>query len=166
MVCGDIFQNVFCPRRPLNLNRVSLCRLIQTEVNSKVILRIVATSAANLFDLSHWLLPNTGLLLRIRRSRDRDLRSDASSIALLPNQSNLQPIALNRRRAVQQLRRSVDTVDYDIHVAVVVVIAKRAPTRRNSIRHAATGNVRYLFELPGAQVAIDILVLGVWRIQM
>ena len=80
------------------------------------------------------------------------------------NQLDLDPFAIQRGIAAQQLRNGVDAIHRDVHGAIVVVIAKSAAARRSIFHNARAALFGHLFKAAVLQIAVEIFVLGVFQI--
>src|ERR1700722_10727922 len=65
---------------------------------------------------------------------------------------------------MEQLRNGVDAVDGNIHVAIVVVVAKGAAARGRVFQDAGTSLLRDFFKTAVAEIAVEVLMLGILKI--
>ncbi len=152
---------------PGDLDDVGLGALVEAEVHAEVVLRVVAAAAAHFVDLSHGLLELPDSDCGRGGRGDGDAGADAGAIALLADEAELDPVAGDR--LVSQRRscgRRVDAVDDDVHGAVVVVVTEGAAAGGDGVVDAGAGEGGDLFKLAVAQVAVDVLMLGVGGVEV
>ena len=93
-------------------------------------------------------------------------RADAGAVGFCADGADLDPVAVERWSRSGELGHGVDAVDDYVEVAVVVVVSEGAAAGGDGSGHAGAGLAGDLFELAVAQVAIEVFVLGVGRIDV
>jgi len=84
-----------------------------------------------------------------------DRRPNRAAVRFRALQLHLQPVPASRHIVPQQRGRLIEIDDHHVHIPVVIEIAERAPAAGVRRRHARTGAVHQLLELPATQISKD-----------
>src|ERR1035437_7331940 len=96
---------------PMDLN-IGGCRSAEAEVQTGI-------AGGKITGLTEYLLR-----LHLAAVASQDARPDGAAVALYALKTDLDPVVAGRSVVAQQRRRLIDVHDQDIHVAVVVEVAK------------------------------------------
>ena len=118
-------------------------------MNAQVALRDVAAAAA------YFVYLRVGLLFVGRMGDTLDARSDGAAIRLGADALYLDPVVVEFRIAADELRRSVDGVDDEIDVAIVVEIAEGATAGRIRDRDSRAAILRDLAKSSVVGVSVE-----------
>src|SRR5690349_14299139 len=88
-----------------------------------------------------------------------DAGADAAAVGFRADRADFDPIVFVRGVATDELRRSVDAIDDEVEVAVVVEVAEGAAARRRWDGDAGAGVERNVFKTAVAQIAIEKFAL-------
>lgn len=107
MVGGEIVHVIDCAGRPVDFYAVDLCGRAKAEMNPRVILRQIASTAVDFIGLCH------------ATSGDFDARIEGEAIALRAGKLETHPVASGNSVIAKDHWRTVDIIDYNVHVAVI-----------------------------------------------
>src|SRR5256885_8104868 len=91
----------------------------------------------------------------------RDAGTDAAAVGFCANGADFDPIVFVSGVAADELRRSVDAIDDEVEIAVIVEIAEGTTARGGGSRNSSAGVERDVFEVAVAQIAIEKLSLRI-----
>src|SRR5205807_4955841 len=115
---GDIAQQFGLAARPENFHRVHLVGRAQAKVRPQVVLREIAAAAPNFIELH-----DSGGV-------NGDTRADGGTIALGSNQVKGNAVVAVAGLVDQQRRWLADVEHQNVHVAVVINVAKSSAAAR------------------------------------
>jgi hypothetical protein len=134
-------------------------------MHAKIILRVITPARPYFVDLHHWLRG-----LRIGLSSYYQPRADSRAIALRAHSTDLDPASaagsVAGPVAAQQLWAAVHAVHHHIDAAVIVVVAKGAAACGSRVGYSWTAQLGNFLKLAVAEVAVEILMLRVRRIDL
>src|SRR5436309_1457682 len=151
---GQIANRFLRSRRPGELDGISLGRSRQSEVQAKVVLRIIAGAAPHLVDLA------------AIAAGDLDAGSDCRSVRSRSDTLDQDRMMCGGAVVAQQRRRSVKIIDDDIHIAVVVEVAEGAAAPEILGADGRAGPCRHVFKPAVAEIAVDDLRLPIAEMQV
>ena len=124
-------------------------------MNAQIILRNIATAAADFVDLT--------MPLRLPRDLRNtcQARADPATIRFRANGAHLDPVVIQLRIATQELGIVVDRVDDHVDVAIVVEVAEGTASGCNWIGDPGPHLQRNVCKMAVAQVSIEQLTLWV-----
>src|SRR5271170_7548322 len=159
LVDGEVLELINLSTEPADFDHVDDARLIEAKVHAQIVLREVAASAAQLFHLRQRL----GSVATVSCGHD-DPAANARAIRLRADKFDLDPVALERGIAAQQLRNGVDAVDRNVDRAVVVVVAKGTTARRSILQNSRPSLAGHFLKASVAQITVETLVLRILQL--
>ena len=90
-----------------------------------------------------------------------DASAYAAAVGFCANRADFDPIVFVGGVAADELWRSVDAIDDEVEIAVVVEIAEGTAARGGGSRNSGAGVKRDVFEVAVAQIAIEKLALRI-----
>src|SRR5256885_7519819 len=90
-----------------------------------------------------------------------DAGTDSTAVGFCADGADFDPIVFVGGVAADELRRSVDTIDDEVEIAVVVEITEGTAARGSRSRNSSAGVERDVFEVAVAQIAIEKFALRV-----
>src|SRR5215467_2788687 len=114
LIAGQISECLFESGWPGNFNTVNLCRRAKSEMQTRVVLRIITPSAHHFVNL------------RAPTRRHSYPGTNGGAIRTRPYALDSDPVVLISPFVAQKRRRTVEVVNHDVHVAIIIEVAEGA----------------------------------------
>src|SRR5205814_3077931 len=149
----DVFERFDEAAGPADFEELDGFGFTNAEVDAQIVLRKIAAAAVDFVDLGMETF-------FAREMRDAfDARADTAAIGFCANGFDFDPVIRGARIATQKLGKSIDGVDDDVEVAVIVEVAESAAARSDRSGDSRTGIVGNIVEAAVTQIFVEQLAL-------